>query len=64
MFLEDMGVTIPEELKNRDDIGRIVKQIISELDENPDLQITVSYTVAEDFIEDIRRAVKQYYGIN
>lgn len=64
MFLQDMGVTIPDELRNRNNLGSIVKQIISELEKNPDLQKTASYSVAEEFVEDIRRAVKQYYGLN
>jgi hypothetical protein len=63
-FLTDMGVTIPEEFRNHDDLGLRVKEIISDLEADPDRPSAVSYSVAAEFFEDIRGAVKRYYGLD
>lgn len=59
-ILSDMGVTIPTELdaQNID-----LKKLISDLEDNPDMPFVVSYSVASEFFEEIREAVKQYNGI-
>lgn len=64
--LYNMGIRIPDEFsdqtKDRLRNGGL-KEIIKTLESNPDYNFAVSYTVAHNFIESIRKAVKSYYGI-
>lgn len=55
-FLEDMGVTIPDEVDEEFDYQRI----IVELEKNPDKMYFMSKPATIDFIENIRVAVKEY----
>ncbi len=57
-FLSSMNIVIPEELKDID-----IRGMISTLEENPDAVCVVSHTNAAKLFEDVRAAVKKYYGI-
>lgn len=57
-FLSSMNIVIPEELKNID-----ILAMISTLEENPNATCAISYTKAAELFEDVRAAVKKYYGI-
>uniref|UniRef100_UPI004055C9D7 hypothetical protein n=1 Tax=Agathobacter sp. TaxID=2021311 RepID=UPI004055C9D7 len=57
-FLSSMNIVVPEELKDIDLLA-----MISKLEENPDAPCVISYTKAAELFEDVRAAVKKYYGI-
>ncbi len=57
-FLSSMNIVIPEELKDID-----ILAMISALEENPNMPCVISYTKAAELFEDVRVAVKKYYGI-
>lgn len=58
-FLSSMNIIIPEELKDID-----IQAMITMLEENPDVPCAViSYTKVAELFEDVRAAVKKYYGI-
>ena len=57
-FLSSMNIVIPEELKDADIVA-----IISDLEENPDMPFIFGWTKLYDLCEDLRTAVKKYYGI-
>lgn len=59
-FLLNMGVNIPDEFRSKTNIGSMVKELITELESDPDRTYAISYTVAYNFIEDVRTAVKKY----
>lgn len=57
--LTELGVTIPKELKNID-----ILSIVNDLEEDPDRPApVVSYTLAHELFENVRSAVKEYYGV-
>lgn len=56
--LSSMGIVVPVELKDID-----ILAMISWLEENPDLVCVISSTKAVKLTEDVRAAVKKYYGI-
>lgn len=62
--LADMGVEVPQSLSGLPDIAGRTKQFIAELEADPDKVYVVSHTGMSDYIEDIRAAVKRYYGID
>jgi len=57
-FLSSMNIIVPEELKDVDLLA-----MISKLEENPDAPCVISYTKGAELFEDVRAAVKKYYGI-
>lgn len=60
-FLAFMGVSIPKEFSDRANIGSMAKNLITELESDPDRIYAIGSTVAYDFIEDVRMAVKEYH---
>lgn len=56
-ILSKMGVDIPEELA-----GINIKELIAYIESEPDLLSVIDYVVADDFLEELRGAVKSYYG--
>ena len=56
--LSSMNVVVPEGLKDVNIVG-----IVSRLEEDPDMEFRFSYSVINDLCEDLRAAVKKYYGI-
>lgn len=56
-FLLDQGVTAPEEFSNMDFRG-----LIADLEDDPDMAVILGWTALADFTEEIRAAVKSYYG--
>ena len=62
-ILSDLGVEFPQ--KSQNDIGDSgLMRIIAELEIDPEKEYIINNTKAADLIEDIRRAVKQYYGLS
>ena len=57
-FLSSMNIVVPEELKDVD-----LLTMISKLEENPDAPCVINYTKGAELFEDVRAAVKKYYGI-
>ncbi|NLW73382.1 MAG: hypothetical protein GX057_00575 [Clostridiales bacterium] len=60
-FVKSKGLEIPEEL-NDENLGNFIKSHFKLFEENPDQPVVISYTVAYDFAEGIRRIVKEYYN--
>ena len=56
--LEDLGVTIPQELDGAD-----ILKMVSLFESDPDMVITVNYSVGGDFLEAVQQAVKRYHGL-
>lgn len=58
-ILTELGVTIPKELKNVD-----ILSIVNDLEEDLDRPApVVNYTLAAELFENVRSAVKEYYGV-
>lgn len=57
-ILNGHGVIIPDALKDID-----IKGLIKGFEEDPDRANPVDYSLLQNLWEDIRRAVKEYYGI-
>lgn len=62
--LADMGVEVPQSLSGLPDIAGMTKQLIAELETDPDKVYIFSYIGMNEYIEDVRAAVKSYYGID
>lgn len=60
-FIKSKDIEIPDDL-NKEGIGALVKKTIVQIEENPDKNFVVSYTVTLNFLENIRKAVNEYYG--
>ena len=58
-FLSGHGIEIPAEIAK--DLK--VKELFMQLEEDPERQYFLSAFDIEDFIEDVRLLVKEYYGI-
>ena len=57
-YLEDHGVVFPDNY-----VASEIRKIIAELEADPDRPApVVSWTVLSDFYEELRAAVKEYYG--
>ncbi len=65
-FMEDMNVEIPEEFQDKD-IRAIAEDVLEKMkwleEYNLEVPVGVSYTVLADFYEDIRHAMREYYGL-
>lgn len=57
-YLLEHGVAIPDELRQIQ-----LKELFAALEENPDLELSLGWTVLGDFIEEVRAIVKSHYGI-
>ena len=62
-FIKSRGVIIPDELDN-DELGELVKNIISHVEMYPDQDLGFSYNITHEFAESIRKVVKEYYKEN
>ena len=58
-FLLNQGVSIPEELSNID-----LPKLFADLENNPDMVVSLGWTTLADFIEEVRTVVKSHYGIS
>ena len=58
-MLKTLGIT-----DTKDFTWEGIQEMIAVLEEDPDHPVTVSYTAAAEFFEELRGAVKQYYGID
>lgn len=58
-FLLSQGVTIPEEFSDMD-----LPKLFADFENDPDMVISLGWIDLANFIEEIRSAVKSYYGIN
>jgi len=56
--LSDMGITIPDEVSDED-----LKDLVLDIEADPDMIPVVSWSVAAEFFEEVREAVKEYNGI-
>ena len=62
-FLAEMHVDIPDALIEQGaDVPQMVKSILSQLEENPDMPCQISDTRVWELFEEIQGAVKKYYG--
>ncbi len=62
-FLSENGVTVPDELQDRDGLGAFVKKFITDIEADPDSPApVVNWSVPAQFCDDIRTAVNTYYG--
>ena len=57
-FLLKYGIEIPEELSGID-----LQELFARFEENPDVEIVVGWSVLAKFSEQVRYAVRDYYGI-
>lgn len=57
-FLLAHGISVPEELNDID-----LPKLFARIEENPNMVITIGWTTLAEFIEEVRAAVKEYYGI-
>lgn len=55
--LSELGVTIPRELR-----GINIQKVVAAFESDPELQLVVNYTVANDFFKDVRHAINRYHG--
>lgn len=62
-FIKSRGVVIPKDLDN-ENLGAFVKNIITEVEKDPERPFFISYTVTRNFVEDIRKVVNEYYEKN
>ena len=60
LYLNDRGVAFYDELDLTAE--KIINAIIA-LEENPDMNLTINWTVLQDYYESLRAAVKNYYHI-
>lgn len=58
-FLLNQGVSIPEELSGID-----LPELFADLENNPDMIVSLGWTTLADFIEEVRTVVKLHYGIS
>lgn len=63
-FLSNMGVHVPLELSKNANIASWTKELIKELETNPNRVYSINYTVVNDYIDEVRGAVKSYYEIS
>ena len=57
-ILAEYGVSIPEELS-----GIHLLELVSALEENPDRTWVISWDIPNNFVEDVRDAVRAYYAL-
>lgn len=57
-FLLNQGVSIPEELSGID-----LPELFADLENNPDMIVSLGWTTLADFIEEVRTVVKLHYGM-
>ena len=62
-FIKSRNIKIPDDFDN-EKIGSFIKEIIIDLEEDPEKMYVISYSVAFYFIEEIREAVIDYYENN
>ncbi len=55
--LLELGVTIPYELR-----GINIQKVVAAFESDPDLQLVVNYTVADNFFKEVRHAINRYHG--
>lgn len=57
-FLEDYDIVIPDELKNMK-----LKWVFEEIEKHPHFHTSIDILTADNFYENVRNAVKDYYGV-
>lgn len=62
-FVCENGVTIPNDYINNPNLPGLVKGIILQVENNPNVQFFYNYWVAQEFAEDIKSVVLNYYNI-
>ncbi len=63
-FVERNGVNIPDEFADSPKLGNLVKNIIRQVDKNPEHEFSYNYHITLDFAEDIKALVNNYRGIS
>lgn len=61
-FIISKGIVIPQYYAERADIGAFVKYLITEVEKNPNADVSYSYTKLNEFTDEIKKAVNNYYG--
>ena len=62
-FIINNDITIPNDFIDNADLGRIVKDIIVEVEKNPNVEFAYNYKATQKFAEDIKTAVLAYRNI-
>lgn len=62
-FILDKGITIPEDFIEDSNLGKIVKDIIIEVENDPKVEFFYNYNVTQKFAEDIKAAVLPYCNL-
>lgn len=63
-FLANNNVSIPKELENTADLGEFIRSTIIAVENNPECEFCYNYYVTLNFVEEIKTAVNNYYGID
>lgn len=61
-FLENHGVSIPDELADMESFGAFAKYLVECFEENPNYPIAFNYSVTANFVAEVRNAVNTYYN--
>lgn len=62
-FLKNQGVTIPDEFENELSWGPFIKEIITLVENNPNVTFAYNYSVTQAFANAIKSAVNEYYDV-
>lgn len=61
-FIVEHNVSIPSDFINNSELGKFVKEIIVEVEKNPDVEFFYNYGATQEFAENIKTAVLSRYG--
>ncbi len=63
-FVKNKGIEIPEDFAHSADLGKIIKEIFIQIENNPNQDFNYNYYVTQLFATDIKKAVYDYYGLD
>ena len=62
-FVKSNGLSIPNELLDYQSLGAFIKNVITEVENDPDYHFVINYPVTYQFANQIKALINEHYGI-